>query len=263
MANEYNVAYYQLEDGSGNLVLEDSSGNYLREQQGYAGLVIEDGATGYWRLGESSGRALDAIRANHMTFTGTPTYARTGALVGETDTSIDFTSAFATGTSQTLPTSAVSLEAWCKLASFPGDGALLGQYNGSGVLLLLSNNFGGSVYFYINGNPINEVIISIGIWHHVVGTWDGTNSRLYLDGTLLIGPTLIAGPIATPAVAMEIGAYSSSAGSRIPGLVDEVAFYPTALSGDQVARHYRAGIQYFDSGIGMNEPSQYPQLLPQ
>lgn len=264
MANESDYpAKYQLEDGSGSILLETGTDYLAKELQNYAELVRADGATGYWRLGDASGQARDTIGTNHMTFTGTPTYAQTGALVGETDTAIDFTSAFATGTSQTLPTGAVSLEAWCKLTSFPGDGALIGQYNGSGVLLLLSNNFGGSVYFYINANPINEVLTTIGVWHHVVGTWDGANARLYLNGTLLIGPTALAGPIATPAVAMEIGAYSSSAGSRIPGLVDEVAIYPTALTGDQAARHYRCGIQYFDSGIGMNEPSQYPQLLAQ
>lgn len=76
------------------------------------------------------------------------------------------------------------------------------------------------------------------MWHHVVGTYDGTNLSMYLDG-------IYASSHASPQVleelplALEIGAQNGNShdGAAL-GSIDEVAIYDYALSDVQIQRHF-------------------------
>jgi hypothetical protein len=80
--------------------------------------------------------------------------------------------------------------------------------------------------------------VNDGIWHHVVGTYDGAALRIYLDGKLQ-AQTVTSGPIGQNADAMTIGLNRSSIvnAEDFLGQVDEVAVYNTALSAARVAAH--------------------------
>jgi hypothetical protein len=72
-------------------------------------------------------------------------------------------------------------------------------------------------------------------WHHVAGTGDGINLRLYVDGILIDtgnDPTTTYG---ISAAAFSVGGNVSSAGNYFPGLIDEVVVYDRSLTDAEIA----------------------------
>ncbi|MBI3867902.1 MAG: LamG domain-containing protein [Verrucomicrobia bacterium] len=100
----------------------------------------------------------------------------------------------------------------------------------------------------------------VGEWQHVVVTWDGQGTgAMYIDGELKVQKSGIAyAPNTSPpevgdeadAADFAIGAYNKASGlgsNPYEGDVDEVAFYNTALSSDQILAHYLAGSDPLES----------------
>jgi hypothetical protein len=82
-------------------------------------------------------------------------------------------------------------------------------------------------------------------FRHVAATFDGTDLKVYVDGS--VRGTVSSGvqPNATPAARAFIGARVPPSGSfdgRFKGRIDEVAYYNHALTPERVATHY-AGLR--------------------
>jgi hypothetical protein len=77
-------------------------------------------------------------------------------------------------------------------------------------------------------------------WRHVVGTYDGTTLRLFIDGAVVASTPDVraAGPKTRP---LRIGAKTDTEGV-LQAAVDEVAVYGGALDASRIAAHYRAVI---------------------
>ncbi len=79
-------------------------------------------------------------------------------------------------------------------------------------------------------------------WNHLVGTYDGSTMRMYLNNNL-VGSAVLIPPLNHPVSNLIIGAYttvpSSTAGFN--GIIDEVRIYNRALSSTEVANLYTAG----------------------
>ena len=81
-------------------------------------------------------------------------------------------------------------------------------------------------------------LITAGIWHHVVGTWDGSTARVYVDGVLVDSLTAGSGPGSSTAD-LHIGADPAFPGTRdFKGLIDEVAIWSRTLSDSEIADLY-------------------------
>jgi hypothetical protein len=76
-----------------------------------------------------------------------------------------------------------------------------------------------------------------GKWHHVVGSADGTNLKIYVDGTLA---TTTPGTIIVPTGAKRIG---SSQSRYFNGAIDDVRIYNRALSAQEIQQLYKMGAQ--------------------
>lgn len=123
---------------------------------------------------------------------------------------------------------------------------------------------GGSWQFQVGGeNSYTSSPISVngtaaaGRWSHVVGVFDGSSARLYVDGALAAtAPASASAPFASNQwIALRIGStalagidgvndgtWSEPYGNRqFDGWVDEVALYGSALSDAQIAAHFGAG----------------------
>ena len=76
-------------------------------------------------------------------------------------------------------------------------------------------------------------------WTHVVGTYDGSQVRIYINGMLEPpgGDCYATGAIKTDSSDLTIGAGDN----WFPGMLDEVAIWNRALSDDEVLRLYRRG----------------------
>ncbi len=85
--------------------------------------------------------------------------------------------------------------------------------------------------------PVGAVVA--GSTYHVVGTYDGTTQRLYLNGTQAVSAPL-TGAITTNTNSFNIGSWST-VNEFFTGTLDEVAVYPAVLSPAQIANHYSVG----------------------
>lgn len=237
---------------SATMAIQAQLDSYRNAVLGHANLVA------YWRLNESAGTiATDESDASFDgTYTGSYTLAQTGAL-SDGSTGVDFVSQAGyvdLGVhAQFSPTSAFSVEAWCKpLRSFISSTnyEIFGNeyFENYGILLRLESNHAstptaGRIHARTNQlggtsqlTTADLSAINIGNWCHVVWTWDGTNGRLYLNGSLVLGPTAQTAPVVST-VTTYIGAGRTSP-QRFNGIIDEVAFYNAALSATTITQHY-------------------------
>lgn len=280
MSNEFDVAYYLLEDSSGHYALEDGSGSLLKDPQGYPGLVMGDAPVAYWRLGDASGGAVDLAGGNTGTYVAGPTLGVGGPLVGETATAVSFASASTQQVNVTgrntycmAATGQLSVEVWFWPSSASAGGSTNQMLASMSLQWDLDGFFTTPPTYYATvfdnaggflANPTASDVVASDTWHHAILTINNatTTAIFYLDGVVFAQTTAWGGTGVQPAVstgAVVIGGPSGTWDGRLA----EVAIYPSALSAGQVARHYRCGIQMFTSGIGTTKPAQYPQLLAQ
>ena len=72
-----------------------------------------------------------------------------------------------------------------------------------------------------------------GSWHHVAGTFDGTQLRLYVDGSLADSMDY-TGTIATTTYPVNIGRNSQNTDRLYEGAIDEVRIYNRALTEGEI-----------------------------
>lgn len=99
------------------------------------------------------------------------------------------------------------------------------MYNGNGTL----------IGFDLTGGTAN-----LNAWSHVVATWDGTVAKLYVNGVDTNAPNAGNGAAVyfpSTTATFTVGSLGDNS-SPSRGRVDEVAFYPSALTAEKIAAHY-------------------------
>jgi hypothetical protein len=115
---------------------------------------------------------------------------------------------------------------------------LEGQWTGAGInarLVRVKNNVAVAA----------SAAISFGSWVFVVGTYDGTNIRLYLNGALAATTADARAMISDVTGAPTINRITFTAGGGegdFYGGIDEVAFWGTVLTAGQVSTLYVSGL---------------------
>jgi len=222
---------------------------------GYAGAVAADSPARYYRLGETSGRA--AMDASGQCRDAAYEYDAThlgGAIAGDSDGAAGAPTPsgppMVTASDDGLPlgNSARTMEVWVNTngATTRPDGQIavvtygnLSQLHGFELDLAPTSlivQFGnGNTYFSLPYSVFDQR------WHQVAVEVDGLGNDMgFVDGAQVgvVGgiPTLST----TSGYGMFVGA--GSGGTSIPGRVDEVAVYPTALSPAEMVKHWRVGV---------------------
>jgi hypothetical protein len=105
--------------------------------------------------------------------------------------------------------------------------------DGSGFNFRMYDENGSSQSVDITGGSY-----SVGQWTHLVAVWDGTTATLYVNGVNVGSQT--TNYVANTDSPFSIGAYGTNNPGDNPftGSIDEVAFYPTALTAAQIGNHY-------------------------
>jgi RHS repeat-associated protein len=215
----------------------------------YRSAVLADAPIGYWRLGDAipSTVAYDET-AGHWngTYTNGPTLGAPGLLTDDPSSAVTFD-----GTNDIVTTSLTnttaqlgqySLEAWIKRSGTRTTDQVVVGASASISLRILANTAGASVTFWTGSTSVvatSAASVTDGVRHHLVGTWDGTTLRIYVDG-VLSGSNAPGGAPPGSATGISIGNHPGQA-LAFGGTIDEVAFYRTALPSTRVAAHYASG----------------------
>lgn len=119
-----------------------------------------------------------------------------------------------------------------------------GSYAGSHGITKTSE---GVINFLIRTNvglyPVAVTGVTRDVWHHIVGTWDGTNNKIYLDGVYVTQgtPTWTADtPGQTTWKINGAVAFSGNNGGYGDGHIPVVKMYSKALSADEVKTNFNA-----------------------
>jgi hypothetical protein len=92
-----------------------------------------------------------------------------------------------------------------------------------------------------NTGNYTSVGLTAGTWQHVAATYDGTTSRIYINGELVFSETNAAS-IASITQPIAVGRRVSTPEEYWWGKIDEVALYDTNLSGVEIMAHATAGL---------------------
>ena len=197
----------------------------------YSAEVLADSPDGFWACDDGSGAPQDTSgNTNHATLsTGSNVYVSDGLMgtvldadAGEWDLPV------------TCGTTAWTVEA-CYWNGSGGE-VTIASANTAADSATLQLGSGGDITLSADtGGPPSTASVGAasGSWRHVVGTWDGSDLSLYVNGSL------------TTTDPFAPGSFAPDPGFLIRGGVDPVrlygvAVYPTALSGARVAAHFGA-----------------------
>lgn len=186
-----------------------------------------------WNFDEASGDVLDASGNEHNFPLASPAIRTTGkygsGLTLSSTSSFIISSTILTALKTPNRTVAAWIQETAPTIGWVGEFYLSSIDSGSWGILFLSNqwhiqarNADGFVRCSV-ARPTDS------LFHHVAGTYDGVNVRMYLDGTLVATQPLTA-PLRSDADSFKI---FDNVGSTI--VVDDLQYFDTALSPSQVA----------------------------
>ena len=201
----------------------------------------------YWRMGGTNDTSVvDEMNRWPLALMNTPTVGQPGALLGDSDTATGFkNSPVSYGTVKqdvySLSTT-MSVGVWAKSAGgvnwrivVKGDSAT-SRLN---YLLAWSSN-AADMRFVMDVGGARKTAQSPWLtpttaWHFVVGVYDGSAVRLYLDGVQKNVAAATGAMVTDNTLPLQISDNSSSA---MTGQIDEVAVWSTVLSPTDIKRFY-------------------------
>lgn len=137
-------------------------------------------------------------------------------------------------------TSAITLEAWVKPFSVSAAQTIIGK-NSAYALNITSS---AKLQFQrwsatVSGTVNSSASISANAWTHVAVTYDGTTTKLYINGAQDTSSTSISGAIDATATDVLLGALTSST-QLFNGYIDSAKVYAAANTASNVLNNYSA-----------------------
>ncbi|MCX6875653.1 MAG: Ig-like domain repeat protein [Verrucomicrobia bacterium] len=221
----------------------------------YESLVVASAPVSYWPLNETSGTtAFDLVGTNNITYGGTYTLNQEPLRNTDGQPCVLFTNATTAAGDSTgvayndsLNPSHFSVECWVKptntlvqyLVSLQDRtaggriGYALWKINGSAGFGIMAGTGTGSNGVAVNGATAAEA----GKTYHVVGTYDGTTLKLYVNGNLEGSAAMVYVPATAAQPGFTIG--SRNGNTPTPSHIQDVALYNRALTQQEILTHYQ------------------------
>jgi hypothetical protein len=220
----------------------------------YDTVVAADSPTGWWKLTDAAGSATLADssgNASPMTTGSGFSLGSAATIPGSTGTCAVVT-ANGTATVESkaayTPVLPYTSEIWVNTTNINTTGGSYAEsemwlmwFGGYGFLLFEHTDGQAGAFQYVGAptNLANGIPIADGKWHHVVGVWTASTISLYVDGGMVSSTALNSTAINGQ---WYIGSYGTSVGQAFAGNLAHAAWYNKALTTNQIASHYQAGI---------------------
>jgi hypothetical protein len=222
----------------------------------YDAVIEADNPVSHWKLGNSTVTVEDRKGVRDLPAVNGPIATATG-LVDKNAGGLANTFAAASSqrfgsdaavTNAGLPyeSNAFTVEAWIKEAGVSHE--IVSRFTSaalsvSGTSLRLSVNAGGTTVTVESALGV----INVDTTYYVAATYDGANVILYVNGVEVERAAVTGAVLSLPDYPPTIGSITGG-GSYFDGVIDEVAWYNTALSAARIAAHHQAG--HDDVGFG-------------
>jgi len=224
------------------------------------GTGVTSGMIGYWKLDLSSGVVLDSFDGNDGTNNGA-----TRGITGQINNAFSFDGSSdyvglgdpANG-SLDVGSGNFTVEAWVNTTDTNAMLISKGTTADFSYDLFIIGDSLRITFYQSDGSNHCEASQSSttandGDWHHVAGVWDeGTDCRLYLDGSLVATDNTLSGTFNDDTAAELQFARRADGALLLDGNLDEIAIYDKALSSSDIMAHFTSG----DSGNALCEISE-------
>ena len=156
------------------------------------------------------------------------------------------------------PLNTITVEAWVRSSTNTGLGVIVGNYansNQSAMQFLLRRD-ANSYAFWIQGtgafrNVIANNSVILNTWQHLVGVWNGTDMKIYVDGVLANTLTGVNdSSFASTGNSIIIGNNQAGTGAeRFTGSIDEVRIWTSARTIEQINGSKNCELAGTESGL--------------
>ena len=199
-----------------------------------------EGLIDYWPLDEFTGPYYDLVGGQHLTLTSGAS-APAASLVPSDPYGRSWVGSTISGLLQTAANyvfpPVMSLECWTNPGVTSNNNGLVGAWNGPGAMLTTQASH--VLSFFTGSTGLGAAIVD-SIGSHIVGTYDGANRCLYVNGALVAGPTIGAAPNGASGFPFQVSGYG---GNQFwwTGPIGKVAVYSRDLTSIEAYQHYHAG----------------------
>ena len=244
---------YTLTSSGGESVIGQGSGGSYKLGSGYVAqlesslqLTVQPGdLIAFYSFEENSGSFVRDSSFNDNNATTTNGAWGTGR-VG-TGTSLNGTSAYVSGQDNDSATH-LTISAWVNSDATQA-ATIVGKGDTQGTLEISSNT---PSFKITTGSTLRTVTagsaFSNSAWHHLVGTYDGSNAVLYVDG-VQAQSVAATGSVSTNSNVWTIGRDVVGGSNYFDGTIDEVKLFSRALAANEVKAEYDAGVAGNNSGL--------------
>jgi outer membrane protein assembly factor BamB len=221
----------------------------------YAGTILADSPTAYYRLDDTGTSAVDSSgHSLNGTIGSSITKNAPGLILTDSDAAMSFPGlASAAGVvsfpqaTQLQPASAVTLEGWIRFTTTPVLYAFVTGYGSDNTESPYGFYFrsGGLIdaQFALTGGTVDlkaPSALAINTTYYLAETYDGTTARFYVNG-VQVASAPASGTLKNyqPGYGFSIGDDAQRSDPAFKGTIDEVAVYAgTALTATRIADHY-------------------------
>lgn len=197
-----------------------------------------------------SGRNNHAYNEN-MTFSNTE---GGGTFIFNDSTSVGIITSYE---SLNYPRNGLTIESWVQFTGNNSDfifekGDVNSQYSlfshNTDIVFRTYHEPRGGAYHSQTVDPRTSIGILNDTWHHIVGSWDGTTKRIYVDG-ILKNSVAKSGDLLTNETGSAVGRFGgTSTGYYFGGYIAIVRVYQKGLSGPEILQNYNFSKTRFGKG---------------
>jgi len=207
VTKDYALGAWEFDDCSPSATASDDSGN--------GNVAVIHGAS--WSTDTPSGSGCS------LAFNGSSSYVSASGVILSDNSPFTFS-------------------AWIRFSVSQTGTSIMGKHNNAmgGASLGIHDSVADRIKFHLNVYASQRVQSTVALnddkWHSVVGTWDGTALKLYIDGVLNASANVSAA-LTYPTADFQIGKWVGGA-QYFNGSIDQVRVYGKALTASEVGKLY-------------------------
>ena len=148
--------------------------------------------------------------------------------------------------------SAITVETWLNLKSTATWQDVVSKFNNgetNGWTIELNNGINRFCVVPGSWKCATGSILNTNTWYHIVGTYDGSNVKIYLNGQLE-GTTVATGALTANTATVRIGINSNGTSYPTNGTIDSSRIYSRALTASEILSNYNSSNLELQTRVG-------------